>query len=361
VLLGGEFVDVGDRSPEFARLFGLEPVLDGGLLSLRGVRTEGYLAALLALYEPRKIFGSRSVERFGPAVALFDLAFARLWEREAREEAVRTLEDVTQRVHAEYVRRLSTLEGELVAARRTPASGTPATDGASTAQVVAAERLAAQHGETARRAERRAEMLEQQLAAGAGQLEQAQVELHRRAETLRQTTRTVYLLDRVLSLDAAAHEPRQLVDGLLALVGDDMQAQRCSLMLRAPEEGFLYLAAARGLAPHITEGQRVAIGQGVAGRVAESRQPLLVRDVRDAGRHPLLQDQYLTTGSFISFPLVYHDQLVGVVNLTNRAQRASFADDDVERVRLLALVISLVATHARLPERLLTAITAGAA
>jgi hypothetical protein len=187
VLLGGEFVDVGDRSPEFARLFGLEPVLDGGLLSLRGVRTEGYLAALLALYEPRKIFGSRSVERFGPAVALFDLAFARLWEREAREEAVRTLEDVTQRVHAEYVRRLSALEGELVAARRTPASGTPTTDGASTAQVVAAERLAAQHAETARRAERRAEMLEQQLAAGAGQLEQAQVELHRRAETLRQT------------------------------------------------------------------------------------------------------------------------------------------------------------------------------
>ena len=50
--------------------------------------------------------------------------------------------------------------------------------------------------------------------------------------------------------------------------------------------------------------------------------------------------------------------LVGVVNLTNRAQRAAFNDDDVERVRLLALVISLIATQARLPERLMSTLAA---
>ena len=38
---------------------------------------------------------------------------------------------------------------------------------------------------------------------------------------------------------------------MLALVGDDMQAQRCALMLIAPEPDHLYLAAARGVAPHI--------------------------------------------------------------------------------------------------------------
>jgi len=139
-------------------------------------------------------------------------------------------------------------------------------------------------------------------------------------------------------------------------VGDDMQAQRCSLMLRAPEPGQLYLAAARGVAPHVMDGVRVRFGEGVAGRVAESRQPLLVRDVRDAGTHPLLHDQYFTTGSFISFPLVYHGELLGVVNLTNKANAAAYTDEDVERVRLLALVIALVATHGQLPERLLDVI-----
>ena len=47
------------------------------------------------------------------------------------------------------------------------------------------------------------------------------------------------------------------------------------------------------------------------------------------------------------------DELVGVVNLTNPALAGGvFTEEDVERVRLLALVIALVATSARLPERL---------
>lgn len=348
---GGRFVELGDRSGEIAALIGM-PVASDGVLSLRGLRIDGALPALLALAEPRRFFGTRVVERLLPAVALFELGFARLWEREAREEAVRTLEDVTQRVHASYVRRLAELEQTQATTRSGGAPG----DAAESATPVAAERAATQQRELVRRAERRADRLESQLASLTAQSEQVQLDSLRRSEALRQTERTLHLLDRVLSLDAVAHEPRQLVDGLLALVGNEMQAQRCSLMLRAPEPGTLYLAAARGLAPHIADGVRVALGEGVAGRVAQSREPLLVRDVRRASTHPLLHDQYFTSGSFISFPLVYHDELVGVVNVTNRAGPTAYTEEDVERVRLLALVIALVATHAQLPERLLDVI-----
>ncbi len=44
------------------------------------------------------------------------------------------------------------------------------------------------------------------------------------------------------------------------------------------------------------------------------------------------------------------------MNLTNRAGPTAYTEEDVERVRLLALVIALVATHAQLPERLLDVI-----
>ena len=47
--------------------------------------------------------------------------------------------------------------------------------------------------------------------------------------------------------------------------------------------------------------------------------------------------------------------LVGVLNLTNRAQRGVYTEDDVERVRLLGLVISLLATRHSLGERLIGA------
>lgn len=349
VTAGGQFIDVIDKSADYARLFGFGSALDGGMLALRGIRVEGALSAVMALYEPRKIFGSRTTERLAPALALFDLAFGRLAERDAREEAVRTLEDVTQRVHGEYVRKLGALEAELREARNTPRD----IGSLGAAEAVALQADAARAAEEVRRASRRAELSDQQLSSAVGQLEQAHIELHRRSEALRQRTRTLYLLDRLLSLDAITHEARPLVDGLLALVGDDMQAQRCSLMLMAPEPDHMYLAAARGIAPHIIEGMRIRIGEGVAGRVAAAREPLLVQDVRDAAQHPLLRDQFFTTGSFISFPLVYHDQLVGVLNLTNRAQRGIYGDEDVDRVRLLGLIISLIASRRNLSERLL--------
>ena len=344
---GGQFVELGDRTEEFVRLFGLRPQTDGGFLSLRGLRVDDHLAAVIALHEPRKIFGTRASERFGPSVALFELAFMRFAEREARDEAVHTLEDVTQRVHGEYLRKLGTLEQQLVQARDARVDA-----GADPAQVVELERSLAKASEEARRSTRRAQAVEQQVAAAIGQLERAHIELHRRSEALRQKTRTLYLIEKLLALDSTADDPRELVDGMLSLVGNDMQAQRCSLMLRAPEPGMLYLAAAKGIAPNVAEGARVAIGDGVAGKVAATREPLLVQDVADANAHPLLRDQYFTTGSFISFPLVYHDELIGVVNLTNRAQRGVFTEEDVERVRLLALVISLAAWNAKLPERL---------
>ena len=344
VVAGGQFVEFTDSVDEFARLFGLRGFDETGWLSARGIRFEGQLSAILVLYETRKIFGTRTSERFGPTVALFELAMVRFLEHDARTEAVETLEGVTQRVHGEYDRRLAELQAGL--------AQPGAADGGASERVVALEREVARAEESTRQATRRADNMEATVSSAVEQLEKAHIELARRNEILREKTRTLYLIDRVLSLDASTNDPRQLVDGLLSLVGDDMHAQRCSLMLRAPEDGFLYLAAARGIAPGIAEGARIRIGQGVSGRVAASREPLLVRDVSEAKQHPLLRDQYFTTGSFISFPLVYHDDLVGVVNLTNRAMYGVFGEEDVERVRLLGLVIALVASRARLPERL---------
>lgn len=354
VSAAGDVVDLGEHSSECLRTLGWTAPEDDMLLGLCGLKVDGQLSAVVALCESRKFFGTRTLERFAPFMALFELAFARMADREAREEAVRTLEDVTQRVHGEYVRRLGDLERELLAARD-QADRLPE---ARAAAEVAVERATAAAAEEVRRVGRRAEQFEEQLGEAVGRLEQAHVELHRRSEALRQRTRTLYLLDRVLTLDAESLDPGELAGGLVALVGDDMQAERCSLLLRAPEPGALYLAAARGIAPHVEHGTRVMVGQGVAGRVAESRQPLLVQDVNDAATHPLLRDQYFTTGSFISFPLEYHGELIGVLNLTNRAQRGIFGDADVERVRILALVTSLVAHNARLPERLLNSMHA---
>lgn len=342
---GGSFAEVQEEPGAYARLLHVPEPEQGGSLLLRGIRHERQLVACLAVVEPRRVFGTKVTERLGPLVALFELAMSRFVEHEARVEAVRTLEAVTQRVHNEHVQRLAELEQRL-------AQQTSDFEAESASARIARERDDAKRVEELRRNARQLTVLEQQLMASIGQLEQAHVELHRRSEALRQRTRTLYLLDKVLTLAAATERPRSLVDGLLGLLGDDMQALRCSIFLRGEEPGTLYLAAARGLAPHVRLGHTIREGKGIAGRVAASREPLLVVDVHEAASHPLLKDEYLTSGSFISFPLMHHAELIGVVNLTNRVQRGLFVEEDVERVRLLGLVISLVAVEARLPDRL---------
>src|SRR6186997_404222 len=306
---GSTFVDFADHSDEFAPLFALKRYNDVGWLALRGLRFEGQLSGVIVLYETRKFFGTRTSERLAPAVALFELAYLRFLEQQLLKASG------PQLAHADPER------------------------------LVALEREAARAMEDARQAGRRASAVEAQVTAAVEQLEKAHIELHRRSESLRQKTRTLYLIDRVLSLDATTDDPREMVSGLLTLVGDDMGAQRCSLLLHAPEEHALYLAAARGIAPNVPPGYRIQFGEGVAGKVAATRQPLLVQDVAEAKSHPLLSDEYFTTGSLISFPLIYHGSLVGVVNLTNRTMQGIFVEEDVERVRLLALVIGLVATQ----------------
>ena len=78
VAAGGQFVDMAERRPSTRACSGSRMRSTAGMLALRGLRVEGYLAAVLALYEPRKIFGARTTERLAPALALFDLAFGRL-------------------------------------------------------------------------------------------------------------------------------------------------------------------------------------------------------------------------------------------------------------------------------------------
>lgn len=349
---GGTFADVVDEPAAYARLLRVPSLDDGGTLALRGVKVDGLLVAVLSLTEPRRVFGTRATERLAPLASLFELAQGRFVDREAREEAARTLEEVTQRVHGDYLQRLAQLEGEVANTRG--AARTPAEDAVA---AVAREREEAKRSEESRRMLRRLAALEHQITASVGQLEQAHIELHRRSEALRQRSRSLYLLDRVMTLAAETNDPHRLAEGLLALVGDDMQALRCSLFLVGQTPGTLYLAAARGLSPHVKLGKVVEIGYGVAGQVAQRREPMLVVDAVDAKSPALLGDDYLTTGSFISFPLVLHDELVGVVNLTNRAQQGLFVEEDVERVRMLGLVISLIASEARLPEGLLGSIS----
>src|SRR6185436_19389956 len=99
-------------------------------------------------------------------VALFELSFLRLLERGARVEAVETLEDLSQRVHTEYARKLADLERRLQASETDPGS-------AERARILELEQQLADTSEKARRTLRRAEAVEATVSSAVGELEKA--------------------------------------------------------------------------------------------------------------------------------------------------------------------------------------------
>lgn len=82
---------------------------------------------------------------------------------------------------------------------------------------------------------------------------------------------------------------------------------------------------------------RVPVGQGLAGRVAQSRSPIALDDVAD---DHLLNPVMYTLGirSVLGVPLVTGDRLLGVLKIGTRHDR-HFNDEDVERAAALGVKI----------------------
>jgi hypothetical protein len=192
---GSAVADFGAESEDYMKLLGVSPMQQGGILSVRGLTLDGELAGFVALYEPRRRFGPRVVERLAPAFDLFALAFERIAEHEARFEAVRTLEELTRNIHSEYNRAVKQLKAELEDARNAIAS--PGDRDA--ARIAELERLISDANDEIQRRAERLNAIEDQVSQAVGRLQQAHIDLHTQTELARTRADTLYQIERAVS------------------------------------------------------------------------------------------------------------------------------------------------------------------
>jgi len=209
---GSALADFGAESDDYLKLLGVTPQQGGGILSVRGLTLDGELAGFLAVYEPRRRFGNRTVDRLSPAMDLFALAFERIAEHDARFEAVRTLEELTRNIHSEYNRALRGLKAELDAARAL--IGEPGAQEA--ARIAELERAI---GNASAEIEVRSERLaavEEQVTRAVERLEHAHVELHSQTELARNRANKLYSIERLLADGEATSDPRSTLEKVRA-------------------------------------------------------------------------------------------------------------------------------------------------
>ncbi|MBW1742795.1 MAG: GAF domain-containing protein, partial [Deltaproteobacteria bacterium] len=88
-----------------------------------------------------------------------------------------------------------------------------------------------------------------------------------------------------------------------------------SIMILDDETQTLRIAAAEGLDDSVIDNTTMRVGEAIAGKVAQTGEPLLVEDVGKDPRFQKANDPKYETSSFISMPLRAQWRILGVLNL----------------------------------------------
>jgi GAF domain-containing protein len=133
------------------------------------------------------------------------------------------------------------------------------------------------------------------------------------------------------------------VNGLQVTLGGD----RVAILLADREKKALEVKASMGYAEDITAMQ-VEIGKGVTGWVAAHRRPLRVRDVGEDSRYIQVSSN---TRSELAVPLIYRNELLGVLNVESE-QPDAYTENDEEMLGTLGGSLAAVIANARLLEQI---------
>jgi hypothetical protein len=218
---GRQFADLGTESGDYQKLLGVGASPEAGVLLLRGLLVDGELAGVLALSEPKTRFGTRLSEKIAAAVDLFALAFARLAERRAREEAVRTLEELTRALNDEHTRAVQDLQRKLSEAQAA-LTGKGGGDSIRVSQLKRAIEVAAVE---ARATAERLSAVEEQVRVAVTKLEKAHVQLHAQGEALQTQSDIIYRVEQALrEATSGGVDSRKVLEEVLQIVTSREQA-----------------------------------------------------------------------------------------------------------------------------------------
>src|SRR6267378_1956616 len=91
-----------------------------------------------------------------------------------------------------------------------------------------------------------------------------------------------------------------------------------SIMLLDQQRNTLRIVASRGLPGEVHDQAEVRLGEGVAGKVAELGDAVIVDDIKKDARFARTNDPKYGTGSFICMPVRVGDRIIGVINLAKK-------------------------------------------
>jgi signal transduction histidine kinase len=137
---------------------------------------------------------------------------------------------------------------------------------------------------------------------------------------------------------------RTIVERTTAAMGVEV----CSFYLADRDRTRLTLEATNGLDRSQVGKVSLGWGDGITGRVAASRQPIAVEDVTKDDRFAWVRGfDVEALAGMLSVPLVWHDNVVGVLNVQTRDTR-QFGADEIDFLQTIAALLAGIVEKGRL-------------
>ncbi|RIK08712.1 MAG: hypothetical protein DCC49_08500 [Acidobacteria bacterium] len=115
-----------------------------------------------------------------------------------------------------------------------------------------------------------------------------------------------------------------------------LEGNEGSIMLLDPEDNHLETVCYRGDPDRYEPFAKIAMGQGIAGRVAESRKGVALSGPADPEKFAGLVDKKVKIDSSICVPLIAAGKLIGVLNVNDTVGGRGFDDADLTTLQVFA-------------------------
>ncbi|MBI4374310.1 MAG: GAF domain-containing protein, partial [Deltaproteobacteria bacterium] len=159
-------------------------------------------------------------------------------------------------------------------------------------------------------------------------------------EELQARIKELALINEFSQLIVSTLEMPKLYNILDHFLGEKLGFNEFALLLREKEEEVV-VQVARGFADTSrVRGMVFKSGEGLTGVVFQTRRPCYITDTRQESRYLYYKGEKKEDGSFLSIPLLFKGQVVGILNFT-RAGVDSFSAQEIQFLNTIAVQIAI--------------------
>jgi signal transduction protein with GAF and PtsI domain len=174
------------------------------------------------------------------------------------------------------------------------------------------------------------------------------IENARLYEETRRRAQAIQTLSAVSHTVASDRYTEEILQLIVAMTASLLRSKICSVMLLSDDKKELRIAATQSLSDAYRNKPPIPVGQSISGLAVVEKKPVAVADVRKDKRFSF-PDLAVSEGlvSLLSVPMLFKDEIVGVIN-TYTSQEYAFSKDDVAVLQSVANQCAAAITNTRL-------------